>query len=131
MGALWVHTENGTVVETIDFSPVDRYHPDYEWIDVSELDPQPAYGWSYADGVFSPPVVHVPTPEDIYARNMVVRNELLDIATREINPLQDAVDLDEATAAETALLKKWKQYRVAVNRINLYDESPAWPDRPA
>ncbi|NNS07351.1 tail fiber assembly protein [Erwinia sp. JH02] len=35
-----------------------------------------------------------------------------------IAPLQNAVDIDDATDAEIALLKKWKQYSVAVNRID-------------
>jgi hypothetical protein len=47
-----------------------------------------------------------------------------------IAPLQDAVDLDEATQAETDQLKKWKQYRVAVNRIDLTQASPVWPLQP-
>jgi hypothetical protein len=34
-------------------------------------------------------------------------------------PLQDAVDLDDASTEEIALLKKWKQYRVALNRLDL------------
>jgi len=33
--------------------------------------------------------------------------------------LQDAEDLDEATADDAALLKNWKQYRVAVNCADL------------
>ncbi|MDG9885389.1 tail fiber assembly protein [Pseudomonas sp. GD04058] len=42
-----------------------------------------------------------------------------------IAPLQDAVDLDEATEAEAALLKEWKRYRVALNRL---PEQPGYPD---
>jgi len=47
------------------------------------------------------------------------RDELMAAATIAIAPLQDAVDLDEATDDETALLKKWKQYRGALNRLDL------------
>jgi len=49
-----------------------------------------------------------------------------------IAPLQDAVDLDEATDEEAASLKAWKQYRVAVNRIdaNITDDI-AWPAQPS
>ncbi|MDR7285689.1 hypothetical protein J2X84_004539 [Pseudomonas corrugata] len=39
------------------------------------------------------------------------------VADRAIAPLQDAVDIDEATAAEILLLKAWKKYRVALNRV--------------
>lgn len=51
-----------------------------------------------------------------------------------IAPLQDAVDLDEATEAEVALLKDWKRYRVALNRLPEQDGYPHtidWPAPPA
>ncbi|WP_236411106.1 tail fiber assembly protein [Pseudomonas syringae] len=43
------------------------------------------------------------------------------------------MDLEEATSAEVALLKKWKQYRIAVNRIqdqSGYPSSIEWPVEP-
>jgi len=42
-----------------------------------------------------------------------------------IDPLQDAVDLEEATEAEAAELKAWKKYRVALNRV---PDQPGYPD---
>ena len=51
-----------------------------------------------------------------------------------IAPLQDAVDIDEATEAETALLKDWKRYRVALNRLpeqSGYPTENDWPAPPA
>ncbi|BFT62419.1 tail fiber assembly protein [Pseudomonas moorei] len=62
--------------------------------------------------------------------NTSTHNYLVAQATLAIAPLQDAVDLDDATAEETALLKKWKQYRVAVNRIDLTQPYPIWPPQP-
>lgn len=59
------------------------------------------------------------------------RDQLLDLATLRIAPLQDAVDLDDASAKDIALLKKWKQFRVAVNRLDLTAESIAWPAPPS
>ena len=59
---------------------------------------------------------------------------LRSIADVAIAPLQDAVDLDEATDAETALLKEWKRYRVALNRLPEQADYPAnieWPAPPA
>lgn len=41
-----------------------------------------------------------------------------------IAPLQDAVDIDDATDAEVLALKAWKKYRVALNRL---PEQPAYP----
>lgn len=42
-----------------------------------------------------------------------------------IAPLQDAVDLDDATDIEADLLKRWKRYRVALNRL---PDQPGYPD---
>lgn len=56
------------------------------------------------------------------------------IADAAIAPLQDAVDLDEATDSEVALLKEWKRYRVALNRLPDQPGYPAeidWPAPPA
>lgn len=52
-------------------------------------------------------------------------------ATVAINPLQDAVDLGEATSKEEELLKSWKQYRVTLNRLDLSSAPEIkWPDKP-
>ncbi len=61
------------------------------------------------------------------------RDLRLAVATAAIAPLQDAVDLDEATAAETAALTAWKKYRVALNRIQTqpgYPQNIDWPVAP-
>ncbi|MBT2374855.1 tail fiber assembly protein [Pseudomonas fluorescens] len=51
-----------------------------------------------------------------------------------IAPLQDAVDVDEATEADLAALKSWKKYRVALNRVPEQPDYPLaieWPVAPA
>ncbi|QJI29893.1 phage tail protein [Pseudomonas sp. ADAK18] len=51
-----------------------------------------------------------------------------------IAPLQDAVDVDEATDADLAALKSWKKYRVALNRVPEQPDYPLaieWPEVPA
>ncbi len=56
------------------------------------------------------------------------------IADDAIAPLQDAVDIDEATAAEETSLKLWKKYRVALNRLPDQPGYPGtidWPAPPA
>lgn len=90
-------------------------------------------GWSYQDGQFiapPPEPLPVPSPEEILSANTRTRDSLLSLAALDIAPLQDAVDLDEATTEEVALLKVWKQYRVAVNRIDLTISNPTWPSPP-
>ncbi|MEG6992778.1 tail fiber assembly protein, partial [Pseudomonas aeruginosa] len=62
------------------------------------------------------------------------RDTLLQEATLRIAPLQDAIDLDEATQAEMEELKGWKQYRVALNRVDQqagYPSQVDWPSPPA
>lgn len=46
------------------------------------------------------------------------------VADSAIAPLQDAVDIDDATDAEVLMLKAWKKYRVALNRL---PEQPGYP----
>ncbi|EJH9529149.1 tail fiber assembly protein, partial [Salmonella enterica] len=57
------------------------------------------------------------------------KNRLLQITSEKIAPLQDAVDLDEATNKEKASLLAWRKYRVQVNRVDTL--KPAWPEKPA
>ncbi|ECI0413572.1 tail fiber assembly protein [Salmonella enterica subsp. salamae] len=56
------------------------------------------------------------------------KNRLLQMATEKIAPLQDAVDLGEATDDEKARLLAWKKYRVQVNRVDTVN--PVWPEQP-
>ncbi|ECI4313920.1 phage tail protein, partial [Salmonella enterica subsp. salamae] len=56
------------------------------------------------------------------------KKQLLQLATDKIAPLQDAVDLDEATDEEKARLLAWKKYRVQVNRVDT--TNPVWPEQP-
>lgn len=111
--------------------PIEElYHPDFiaalvEIPDGIEVEG----GDSYADGVFGPPPVYVPTEAEVLRE----RDSLLALATSRIAPLQDAVDLGEATAEEEAQLLAWKQYRVKLNRINTQPGFPAsvdWPVQP-
>lgn len=49
-------------------------------------------------------------------------------AGRRIDVLADAVDLDMATPEEVDLLKRLRQYRVHLSRVDL--ANPVWPDIP-
>lgn len=86
-----------------------------------------------------PAWIDLPPPEPLTAEELtlaagVKRDELLRLAAIRIAPLQDAVDLDDATEDESALLKGWKRYRVALNRLTEQPEYPTsidWPAPPA
>ncbi|WP_148245152.1 tail fiber assembly protein [Enterobacter asburiae] len=69
--------------------------------------------------------------EELIAQATVKRDSLMAVATAAIAPLQDAVDIDDATDDEIALLKAWKTYRVALSRLDLtIAPDIAWPDAP-
>lgn len=110
----------------------DRFTPDFvaTCVDITDLDPQPQQGWTYDGSSFAPYVAPPLTPEQILAANTAVRNQYLAAATLAIAPLQDAVDIGEATSADTAMLTAWKTFRVAVNRVVLTVQNPTWPTPP-
>lgn len=59
---------------------------------------------------------------------------LRSVADYAIAPLQDAVDVEEASESELAALKAWKKYRLALNRVPEqagYPDAIEWPDVPA
>ena len=44
-------------VRAIDGDPRDQFHPDLEWVDITEAEPEPKVGWRRGpDGLFSEPV---------------------------------------------------------------------------
>lgn len=57
---------------------------------------------------------------------------LLKSASEQIEPLQDAVDLDMATDDEKARFNEWRKYRVLLTRVDT-SAAPAitWPEAPA
>lgn len=76
------------------------------------------------------PEVAQPSPEEVAIGEYTRRRAIAD--TR-IAPLQDAVDLDDASAQEVAALKAWKQYRVALSRVAGqpgYPDAVEWPVAP-
>lgn len=75
-----------------------------------------------------------PTIEQLATQTQWRRNSLLSEAAIHVAPLQDAVDLGEATDKEQDQLRAWKQYRVLLNRITQQEGYPTlvdWPEIPA
>ncbi|VFS40770.1 putative tail fiber protein [Enterobacter cancerogenus] len=98
--------------------------------DVYEVDPAdvPANvlgNYKFSDGAF---VDIRPSATEIAEQK---KNELMEEADKVIAPLQDAVELDMATADENELLLAWKKYRVLLNRVDI-TKTPdiSWPDKP-
>lgn len=81
--------------------------------------------YSYQNGQF---IKFEPVASEVAEQK---RNDLLSNAATAITPLQDAVDIDDATEAELLQLKAWKTYRVALNRLDLTTAPDiAWPEMP-
>lgn len=79
------------------------------------------------------PVSLPPTAEEVAVIAKEGRDQLLAVAANRMGPLQDAIDENAATDNEVAILKRWKQYRIALNRIDQQEGFPAtitWPVAP-
>lgn len=88
-------------------------------------------GFRYEGGEFLAPPTAAPVAHaaDVRAR----RDALLAQAALRIAPLEDAIDLDVETPEDIETLTAWKQYRVALSRIEQQDGFPAdveWPAAP-
>lgn len=74
------------------------------------------------------------TPEELIAAALAQRDQLLRVAAIRIAPLQDAIDLGQDTEEDVTNLKRWKQYRVALNRVAQQSAFPSvidWPVAPS
>ncbi|MCS2166540.1 tail fiber assembly protein [Scandinavium manionii] len=67
----------------------------------------------------------------VVAAANATKSELIKSASEQIEPLQDAVDLDMATDDEIARFNEWRKYRVLLTRVDT-STAPAivWPDMP-
>lgn len=65
------------------------------------------------------------------AAGQAERAQRIEQAREAMEPLQFAVELGEATTAESARLTAWKRYMVALNRLDLATPDIAWPEAPA
>lgn len=66
------------------------------------------------------------------AKANATKAALINNASEQIAPLQDAVDLDMATDDEKARFDAWRKYRVLLTRVDT-NSAPAitWPEAPA
>ncbi|MGY2221837.1 tail fiber assembly protein [Pseudomonas gingeri] len=79
------------------------------------------------------PIALPPVLTDLVKLAKGKREQLLFAAGNSMGPLQDAVDLNEATVDEVDRLRGWKQYRIALNRIEQQPDFPTgivWPVSP-
>lgn len=119
-----IHYADGVLAVSVgkDGEPADLLHSITLHVSVEDL----------------PPVVLPPMPEPTPADPLLdIQEELSSrraAADYAITPLQDAVDIDEATEDEVAALKAWKKYRVLLSRVPEQSGYPGaidWPAPPA
>jgi len=104
------------------------FHPDLIWVDVSAERDRPSCGWSaVADGgrwIFSKPETPAPDIAQLAAK----RDGLMSEAANRIGPLSDCVELGIATDQEVEALRRLRQYRVELMRLDV--SNPSWPTPP-
>lgn len=91
--------------------------------------PSPNHTWSGTSWRLSKELENAALAQEASA----TRSKLLADAAVRMGPLQDAVDIGEASDAEKDLLLSWKRYRVYLNRIELQEGFPktiVWPQSP-
>lgn len=73
----------------------------------------------------------LPTQEELVAQAIAKKATLSAKASASIAPLQYAVDLKKATDSELSQLAIWKEFAVALNRLDTSDApNIAWPETP-
>ncbi|WP_338885531.1 tail fiber assembly protein [Xenorhabdus sp. TH1] len=81
--------------------------------------------WRYIDGK----IEKIPTDYISIAKRQ--KSRLMEIANSTVAPLQDVVDLNMATTAETSALTAWHKYRMLLNQVDCATAPDIqWPEQP-
>ncbi|BCQ23170.1 tail fiber assembly protein [Caballeronia sp. NK8] len=137
--------QNGQVVNVIvwdgtPYTPATDDQPAAGWSPPEgttavklDADSTVSIGYGYDGSTFTaPPAPPVPAPT--MAEKQAQQSALMTQATNEIAVLTDATDpdiVDAVDPADVAELKAWKQYRVALSKIDITQASPVWPTAPS
>lgn len=120
----------GVVINVVAWDGKADWSPDTG--EVVETNNPVAIGWSYSDGVFSPPPVPQPSRAELVASAEQEQSSLLEIATAKIVIWQTKLLAGrKLTTSETTQLNAWLDYIDAVTAV---DTSTApdidWPVTP-
>ncbi len=120
--------ENGVVVNVVMWDGQDKeIFAGMNLVDIS--DQSVGIGFQYKNKKFLPPLR---SKDDEIEAATEQKTAYLALASREILPLQDAVDLGMATDEEASALSEWRKFRVNVNRIDISTAPDiVWPPIPA
>lgn len=121
----------GNVINTVLWDGENEWNPPDGTTVIKVDDSGAGIGWTYKDGVFTPPPIPEVPKEKLIAQAEQQKANLITEASQTISILQDAVDLDMATDAETAALPLWKKYRVLLSRVDANtSDDVVWPEAP-
>ena len=130
---------NESVVEFFetDDDITQMFHPDFIWVDITDMTEPPAEGWAAAESdgtwAFSAPEVVPPTLEELKASALAQRDALLAAANESTAGMADAYIAGLLDEADTATFKAYATYKLALNKINTQPGYPAtikWPTFP-
>lgn len=123
-----INIETGLVENTVVLDGVSEWTPPDGTIVVqSDI---ASIGWSYADGVFSPPPDIPRTAEEILERNRYQQLMLIEQASRAMTPVLLSLQLGDATEDETLVAKAWQTYYRNLNLVDVTVNNPSWPQAP-
>lgn len=110
-----------------------RVYSDSGVLTISEYRPTPYHTWDDQNNkwVISDEGLKSQKVDQVqFAAQM--KAQLMAGATKQIDPLQDAVDLDMGTDEEKMQLTAWRKYRVLLSRVNTSTAPDiTWPSIPA
>lgn len=136
--------------EGVEYAIEDSFTPQFvaTLVEITNMDPAPVEGMNYINGVFSEYVPPPPTAQEILASQSAILQQLNQLAAAQksalanrIGVISDAIEFEEATAAEIAELPvrqaqqtAWKRYAVLLGRVTTQEGWPPnviWPEQPA
>jgi len=115
----------------------EMFHPSFVWIDVTDFEVAPEYGWLAIenDGAWafseyvSPPL----TDAQLKAEALVQRDADMALANAATNGMADAYIAGILNEADTAKFKLFAAYKLALNKIDQQPGFPvciSWPEPP-
>lgn len=134
----YARIENNKVVEFIetDNDISQMFHSDLVWVDIEDQDIYYNYSAQLEKDawVFSKPTEVINNNQSSEFGNRVLQDSLIKEATLKIDVLLDSTNtsiVSDVDKEDIVLLKKWKQYRVALNKVNTKIAEVDWPVPPA
>lgn len=135
----YVRVENNIVVEFLetDGDITTMFPPSWLWVDITNTDPQPSYGWVYDGSTFSEPTIPGPSIEELSILARIERDRLLRVTydagiMMALRALRLASTPEQTTYAEgkIAELDAYAEALVAIPDQPGFPQTITWPVAP-